>query len=264
MAHRLGLISKLIATVAVLLACGTSTAVGQTGSPSATTTSTSTPTSTPLPTATPTPDPGRYNGSWVDNSSGSTGAGELVITSSGPIATVQAYGVCGTKCNWGVSSATVGPYSLVVAYNLGSNTATLTLQLSGTDLKVVDVDSHFGTSTYSMHRGSSLELRAFLYASAWLNNNPNTNGIPELIISVTGTTLTVHGYGACTPTYCDWGTRTGTYTGDPFHILFDFGGGLTHSLSLRLLDSAGSSLQAVDVGSSSGTNTYTFHKSLVA
>ncbi len=272
MTRRLGLIAMLIATVAVLLACGATTGAVQSGTPGTgtpgTTASTATPgpTSTPLPpTATPTPNPARYDGSWVDNASGNTGAGELVITSAGSTGNVQAYGVCGTKCNWGSASASVGSYNLVVTFNLGAGaTAKLTLQLSGTDLKVVDVDSHYGTSTYYMHRGSSLELRAFLYAGAWINNDSHTSGIPELGVYVLGTKLTVHGYGACSPTYCDWGTRTGTYTGDPFTILFDFTGGLTHNLSLSLLDSAGDSLQVVDVGSSSGTNTYTFHKSIFA
>jgi hypothetical protein len=218
-----------------------------------------------LPTPTATPDPSRYNGSWVDNATGTTGAGELIITSSGTTANAQVYGVCGTKCDWGTSSALVGPYSLALAFNLGGGiTSTLTMQLSGTDLKVTDANSHFGSSTYFMHRGAALELRAFLYAGAWINDDPHTTGIPEVLVSVLGTTIGVHGYGACTPTYCDWGTRTGTFTGDPYHVLFDFGGGLTDNLSLSLLTSAGTSLQVIDIGSASGTNTYTFHKSLIA
>lgn len=266
MTRRLGLIATLLLTVIALLACGATTTIVQGGSSGATATTTNGPTATPQPpTATATPDPGRYDGSWVDDAAGTYGSGELIITNTGPTANVQAYGQCGTKCDWGTTSATVGPYTLAASFSLGSTeSAQLTLQLAGTGLHVVDVDSHFGTLTYTMHRGSALELRAFLYAGAWINNDAHTNGIPEVIIAVIGTKLTVHGYGACSPTYCDWGTRTGTYAGDPFTILFDFGGGLTDNLSLSLLDPSGASLQIVDVGSSSGTNTYTFHKSLVA
>lgn len=265
MARRLSLIAALLVMVASTLACGATTTIVQTGSSGATATSGAT--STPLPpTPTATPNPGRYNGTWVDDTAGTYGTGELIISNSGPIASVQAYGICGTKCNWGSTSATVGPYSLVVSYTLGTTeSAQLTMQLSGTGLKIVDVDAHFGTLNYTMHRASSLEQRAFLYAGEWVNNDPNTTGIPQVLISVVGLKLTVHGYGACSPTYCDWGTQSGTYAGDPFKALFSFSGGaLTHSLSLSLLDSAGSSMQIVDVGSSSGTNTYSFHKSVIA
>lgn len=266
MARRLGLIAALLVLVASMLACGAITTIVQTGSPT-TSATTSSATATPKPpTATATPDPGRYNGTWVDDIMGTYGTGELIISNSGPTAFVQAYGVGGTKNNWGSASATAGPDSLIVSYTLGSTeSAQITIQLSGTGLKVVDVDTHFGTLNYTMHRASSMEQRAFLFAGAWVNNDPNTTGIPEVIITVIGLKMTVHGYGACSPTYCDWGTQTGTYAGDPFKVLFSFSGGaLTDNLSLSLLDSVGSSMQIVNVGSSSGTNTYTFHKSIVA
>lgn len=269
MARRLSLIAALFAVVASLLACGATTTVVQNGPPgsSGTATTGSGATATPLPpTATATPNPGRYDGTWIDDTAGTYGTGELIISNSGPTATVQAYGICGTKCNWGSTSTIVGPYSLAVSYTLGtSESAQLSMQLSGTGLKVVDTDTHFGTLNYTMHRGSTAEVRAFLYAGEWVNNDPNTTGIPEVLITVVGTKMTVHGYGACSPTYCDWGTQTGTYSSDPFTVLFSFSGGkLTDNLSLSLLDAAGSSLQIVNVGSASGTHTYTFHKSSIA
>ena len=98
------------------------------------------------------------------------------------------------------------------------------------------------------------------YTGNWVNDDPNTRGDTRLVISNAGLVLTVHGYGACSPTDCDWGTRSGTYTGAPFVILFDFGGGLTHQLSMTLTTSDAMHLQVVDVGSRSGTNTYFFHK----
>jgi len=98
------------------------------------------------------------------------------------------------------------------------------------------------------------------YTGNWVNDDPNTRGDTRLVISNAGLILTVHGYGACSPTDCDWGTRSGTYSGAPFVILFDFGGGLTHQLSMTLTTSDAMHLQVVDVGSRSGTNTYFFHK----
>jgi hypothetical protein len=46
---------------------------------------------------------------------------------------------------------------------------------------------------------------------------------------------------------------------EPFTVPFDFSGGLTHDLTFEL-QASGTSLQVTDVGSASGTNTYTFHK----
>ncbi len=98
------------------------------------------------------------------------------------------------------------------------------------------------------------------YSGNWLNDDSGTSGITRLNITNTGQTLHVHGYGKCTPTDCDWGTRNGAFNGEPFTILFDFGGGLTHQLTITLNNNAGTQLKVVDVGSSSGTHTYTFHK----
>ncbi len=271
--HRARFGSILLATVVTLATlvfagCADATVTVFSGTPT-----TASGTTLPDATATPagpgptaTPNPSRYDGTWVDNVAGSSGqAGELVITNSGNVATVQGYGLCGTKCDWHTATSAVGAFNLAVNFTLGgSESAALTMQLSSNNLKVVDADTHFGTSTYFMHRASTAEARAFLYVSAWINDDAHTSGVTELLINGLGTALTVHGYGACTPTDCDWGTRSGTYTADPFHVLFDFGGGLTDNLSLSLLDSAGTKLQCVVVGSSSGTHTYTFHKSIVA
>ena len=44
----------------------------------------------------------------------------------------------------------------------------------------------------------------------WVNVNPGTRGIVKLSIgTAAGPTTTVHLYGACTPTPCDWGSVKG-------------------------------------------------------
>src|SRR5579863_4348596 len=107
----------LILSVLVLFACGATTTVvqgggGGSGTPTAGTSATATPTTPPLPTPPPTPHPCPYDGTWVDDTALTRGAGELIISNSGPTAAAQAYGLCGTECNWGTASAIVGPYSL--------------------------------------------------------------------------------------------------------------------------------------------------------
>ncbi|MBI4786723.1 MAG: hypothetical protein HY782_06735 [Chloroflexi bacterium] len=94
------------------------------------------------------------------------------------------------------------------------------------------------------------------YNGNWFNDDANTNGITRLQITNSNATISVHGFGKCTPTDCDWGTRSGAFTSEPFKILFDFGGGLTHQLTLT---KEGTKLKVVDVGSASGARLYTFH-----
>jgi hypothetical protein len=40
----------------------------------------------------------------------------------------------------------------------------------------------------------------------WLNDNAATGEVPQVDINVDGSAVSVHGYGACVPTYCDWGS----------------------------------------------------------
>jgi hypothetical protein len=49
-----------------------------------------------------------------------------------------------------------------------------------------------------------------LFVGTWLNDDPNTRSIPKFVIEQAGTKVSVHAFGACHPTYCDWGTQDGT------------------------------------------------------
>ena len=93
------------------------------------------------------------------------------------------------------------------------------------------------------------------FSGTWVNEDPNTRGIPRLEITNTDAAVSVHSFGACSPTNCDWGIRTGSSTIDPLVLKWDFGGGLTHQLTITRVSDR---LKVVDVGSSSGTNTYSF------
>jgi hypothetical protein len=43
----------------------------------------------------------------------------------------------------------------------------------------------------------------------WVNVHSNTNGIAKIVIGTSGSDITIHAFGACTPDPCDWGTVNG-------------------------------------------------------
>ena len=106
------------------------------------------------------------------------------------------------------------------------------------------------------------------YVGTWLNDDPNTRDIPQLIISNVGQTLSIHGYGACTPTYCDWGTVSGQFNGEPFIITFVFDGSrpdacCTGASTVQLtitFDPADQKKLMVVSTDSAGTSTNIMHK----
>ncbi len=44
----------------------------------------------------------------------------------------------------------------------------------------------------------------------WVNCDHQTRGLLRLMIAASGKEITVHGFGACSPTPCDWGVANGT------------------------------------------------------
>jgi hypothetical protein len=47
------------------------------------------------------------------------------------------------------------------------------------------------------------------YAGTWVSSQPDTRSIPQLTLTpLSGTRATLQIWGACTPTWCDWGTTT--------------------------------------------------------
>jgi hypothetical protein len=47
----------------------------------------------------------------------------------------------------------------------------------------------------------------------WVNTDSSTRGITKLVITETGNTYEVHGFGKCSPTDCDWGKKPMTTYG---------------------------------------------------
>jgi hypothetical protein len=65
----------------------------------------------------------------------------------------------------------------------------------------------------------------------WNNINPKTKGILKIVVTAdSGGALTVHGYGACSPNPCDWGTTSAkafssnvsSQTAEGWNALFEF------------------------------------------
>jgi len=48
----------------------------------------------------------------------------------------------------------------------------------------------------------------------WVNCDHQTRGIVRLMIAAAGTEVTIHGFGACSPTPCDWGAVNGLVYAD--------------------------------------------------
>ncbi len=48
----------------------------------------------------------------------------------------------------------------------------------------------------------------------WVNCDHQTRGLVRLMIAANGPAITVHGFGACSPTPCDWGNVSGLVYAD--------------------------------------------------
>ncbi|MGZ3621841.1 MAG: zinc ribbon domain-containing protein [Ktedonobacteraceae bacterium] len=108
----------------------------------------------------------------------------------------------------------------VLIYVVNTTTAQNNLNATATAVQS-GIDT---TTTASNATSTAIVLNASQYDGTWLNDDPNTNDIPEVIISNTGQILYVHPYGACVPTYCDWGTVGVNFESEPFTIQFLFDG----------------------------------------
>ena len=206
-----------------------------------------------LPTATSTPVTAPYAGTWINDNANTGDVPKLTVAVAGSTLTVHGYGACSPYyCDWGTRSGPFTTAPFIILFDFGGNlTQTLSLTADSTGLKVVDTGSASGTNAMHFHRLTTAD-----YAGVWLNDDPSTADVPEVIVTASGAAVAVHAYGACVPKLCDWGAQTITLTGDPVVATFDFSGGLKHTLNLAL---DGPKLQITDIGTSSGTTTMYFH-----
>jgi hypothetical protein len=169
-----------------------------------------TPTATLTATATSTLPPAvvlgmnanDYNGNWYNNDVTTGGVTQIQVSASK--ATVQAWGRCHpSDCNWGLGSGTIVGTTLVVT-NFGNAPGnSLVLSFTGTNALHAIVTSS-GTFNYDFHPGPV----ASDFVGIWTNANASTNNITKFTITASGSQITIHPYGKCSPTDCDWGEKT--------------------------------------------------------
>jgi hypothetical protein len=62
------------------------------------------------------------------------------------------------------------------------------------------------------------------FIGTWNNVDPNTGNVAKVTLTnPTATSATLQIFGACTPTFCDWGAVTATYSGGTLHAFYDQG-----------------------------------------
>ncbi|OLB81455.1 MAG: hypothetical protein AUI14_03365 [Actinobacteria bacterium 13_2_20CM_2_71_6] len=77
--------------------------------------------------------------------------------------------------------------------------------------------------TPSGFRTFRYDTRLAGFVGTWHNVNPNTQNIPQATITQnSATNATLHLWGACTPSFCDWGTTSGTLSGGVLQGTFTF------------------------------------------
>jgi serine/threonine protein kinase len=116
------------------------------------------------------------------------------------------------------------------------------------------------TATATMQANATTTvISVMLLDGHWVNNDAGTHGITRLNISNTALTVLVQVFAWCTPSDCNWGNRSGLYTGSPFTIDFNLGT-RTDNLLISSNNPTGSQLKVIDVSKSNGSQTYYFHR----
>ncbi len=130
------------------------------------------------------------------------------------------YGQCTpTECDWGVINVPFTPPTLQGKWTFSFKTTAITAAMAGDKLNVTTTDTYNPgdtrpnrTDSYVFETEDSRNNALNNYVGTWTNTDPNA-GMPQLIIQkVDDLTLSFHGFGACSPTYCDWGTINVPYT----------------------------------------------------
>jgi len=62
-----------------------------------------------------------------------------------------------------------------------------------------------------------------LFGGTWLNDDAKTRSVAKLIITQSSSGVSVHAFGACHPSYCDWGTQPGLVENRTASVTWDQG-----------------------------------------
>lgn len=100
--------------------------------------------------------------------------------------------------------------------------------------------------------------RVTQYGGAWVNDDAAPNTVQRILIDGSGPRVNVHGFAACNPVPCDWGTTTPSFA-DPLVASFDLGLGHTERLTM-LLSGDATRLSVTEQSSVSGEHEYVLHR----
>jgi hypothetical protein len=79
--------------------------------------------------------------------------------------------------------------------------------------QVVSTSPNAGTKV-DAHSTVRVEISRGPFVGTWVNVDARTRSIPQVTVdSGSGTSMTLHVWGVCTPTSCDWGTAAATLVG---------------------------------------------------
>lgn len=79
-----------------------------------------------------------------------------------------------------------------------------------------------GVIGFLIFRHPSADLSSF--AGTWTNSTPQAgNGLKRLEISANGDQLSIHAWGECAPTDCDWGTQPAAIAGETAKAVWNLG-----------------------------------------
>lgn len=69
-----------------------------------------------------------------------------------------------------------------------------------------------------------VEISRGPFAGTWTNADPRTRSVPQITLEpLSATSMTLHVWGACSPSWCDWGTTTATLAGNEYRAHYDPG-----------------------------------------
>lgn len=206
---------------------------------------------------------------WVNTDTATGGMTRLVIQKiDDSHVSFHGYGRCHpTDCDWNTITVPVTSSTLSGTYDFGFKTTQITVtKADDSHISVVTVDKNNSpatqtTSNYTFETEESRNKAISQFTGTWINND--LSNMPKLeIAKADDFTLKLHGYGACTPTYCDWGETLAPFTPPTIQGMWSFSFKTTSISITRSGDllSVTTVDHYTDGRGPDKTNNYTFHK----
>jgi phosphotransferase system IIB component len=162
---------------------------------------------------------------WVNVDGATRGMTRLVIERvDDNTVTFHGFGACTPNdCDWDQITVPFTPPLLEGTYDFGYKTTRIRVTVVDEDTIEAEVFDDYTdadgrtdrTTTYQLERLSVRQEALEALSGDWRNVDTGTGGMTRLVIGVVDErTISLHGFGACTPNDCDWGTTTARYKAD--------------------------------------------------